>query len=105
MGIIKMVNKTAIESLIFKEKIEANKKHKLFQTQHEAYAVLLEEVEELREDVVNMDIEMNRMWQSVRADEEITPELKAIKSLAIHAIQEAVQVAAMCDKAFDSFLL
>ena len=93
-----MTDRDHIEKLVKMELEEANETYPLFHSAHEAYAVLLEEVEELIEDVEDIKSRMNIMWIDIKGDWGITHDADALRNKAIHAIQEAIQVAAMCDK-------
>ena len=100
-----------IEKLVAEELARANDKFPGFASNHEAYAVLLEEVEELDEAtsiITGADIKC--LWDCVRdqyfqmsyfklsKDEIIRKHLLITKANVIEAIKEAIQVAAMCDK-------
>jgi hypothetical protein len=97
-----MVNKDIIEQLAAEELVDANTKHEAkFNSPHEAYAVLLEEVEELKDEVELIDERLHMLWNCVKTDNE-TPaksNLGYIKAYAVRAVQEGLQVVAMCDKA------
>lgn len=93
-----------IEKLINEELQNANKKFPLFSSWHEAYAVILEEVEEAQEEVAVMsEIELESLWSSIRSkmSDEVDRFMKIgiIRGHAVRAIEELIQVAAMCDKA------
>lgn len=97
-----MIRRDVIEQLAAEELVEANKKHKpKFNSPHEAYAVLKEEVEEMQLEVEMVDERLSMLWQCVKCDNDIATEknLKYIKAYATRAVQEAIQVIAMCDKA------
>lgn len=94
--------------LIEQELKRANNKFPLFSTEHEAYAVLLEEVEEAEEeitklrkiDIMSMNCTMNTLWGAIRKNNhsDYQRHVEEIKETTIKAIQELIQVAAMCDK-------
>lgn len=93
-----MTDRKEIEKLIDIELKEANEKYPLFHTPHEAYAVLLEEVEELEYDMEVIKEYMVSMWNNVKNDCDISAFKDRIEFYAIGVIQEAIQVAAMCKK-------
>ena len=97
-----MIDRKIIEELAAEELVDANTKHEpKFNSPHEAYAVLLEELEELKDDVKMIDERMLMLWSCVKTDNAIPAEnnLNYIKAFAIRAVQEGIQVIAMCDKA------
>lgn len=99
-----MTDRKIIEELVDAELAEANKDYPLFHSPHEAYGVLLEEVEELVEAVEVIKTHTAKMWDMIRQDASIVHEKKKIHYWAIEATREAIQVAAMCDKITQSDL-
>ena len=97
-----MTDKKIIHNLIEEEMAEANKLHPLFASPHEAWAVIREEIEELHEEIVAIEGLQGDMWYRIREDCGTEDILKQLKAHAIYAVQEAVQVGAMCAKALDS---
>lgn len=90
-----------IEILARKELESANEKFPLFHSSHEGFAVLLEEAEELAEESDEIEKIMNSWWLYIRRDEDIDVQKKRvdrIRSHAVNAALEAIQVIAMCDK-------
>lgn len=93
-----------IEKLINEELQNANKKSPLFSSWHEAYAVILEEVEEADEETnVMCTLYLDRLWQDIRAkassEADRFEDIGIVRGHAVKAIKELIQVAAMCDKA------
>lgn len=93
-----------IEKLINDELQNANKKFPLFSSWHEAYAVILEEVEEADEQTsVMCTLYLDRLWQDIRAkastEADRFVDIGIVRGHAVRAIEELIQVAAMCDKA------
>lgn len=87
--------------LIEQELKRANNKFPLFSSEHEAYAVLLEEVEEVEVEIQLIKARMDSLWEYVKSNcayEYQSEKVKQIKEDAINGIQELMQVAAMCDK-------
>lgn len=97
-----MISREIIEELAAEELVDANAKHEpKFNSMHEAYAVLKEELEEMQEEVKRCDAFLDLVWRCVKADDDFGVErkLKDMKSFAVFAVQEGIQVIAMCDKA------
>ena len=90
-----------IEMLAREELESANKKFPLFHGSHEGFAVLLEEAEELAEESDEIEKIMNSWWMYLRRDENIDVQKKRVDKIRSHAVNaalEAIQVIAMCDK-------
>ena len=97
-----MINEKAQEhilSAIEKEKEAAISNHGYFHSDHEFWAVLKEEVEELQEYSTYIASKADLLWTAVRADAVLNQDtLNIIRQNAINAACEAVQVAAVIDK-------
>lgn len=94
-----MTELSEIQRLVNEELKEANKKYPLFHSDHEAYAVIKEEVEECEDDMREMQMVLSYFWSKVKRDKKSDDIIQGIKKIAMHAAAEAIQVAAMCDKA------
>lgn len=94
-----MTETEEIQRLVNEELKEANKKYPLFHSDHEAYAVIKEEVEECEDDMREMQMVLSYFWNRVKRDKNSDDIIQGIKKIAMHAAAEAIQVAAMCDKA------
>ena len=71
-----------------------------FSSNHEAYAVILEEEEEMWNDALAVERELDNMWRlCVTKDQPIGERLVEIEKHAIQCACEAIQVAAMARKA------
>ena len=91
--------KTEILVAIAKEKEVAIENYGYFHSDHEFYAVMREEVEELQEESVCIVEMMGRLWDMIRADETLNRDkLEMIREMAIDAACETIQVAAVIDK-------
>lgn len=94
-----------VEELVQKELSSANRKFPLFHSYHEASAVLLEEIEEMEEATEQIRKEYNDIWDNIKMDYAIEmDDFKYIEELAVCVAIEAIQVAAMAQKAIDSEL-
>lgn len=69
-----------------------------YASEHEGYAVLLEEVEEACEVANYMQDALKKLWTSIRQNEFSNFELSQIYNYAIGLAEEAVQVAAVCER-------
>ena len=69
-----------------------------YNSEHEGYAVLLEEVEEAGDDLKYINLLMNELWKEVKSDSVSKDFLNSIKVGAIELAREAVQVAAVCER-------
>ena len=95
------VVKREVYKLIDKELAAANEKFPLFGSSHEAFAVILEEAEETKEEAQNLEILVNNFWIGVRENhspEAAHEELTAIYRTALDLAVEAIQTAAMARK-------
>lgn len=97
-----MINEKAQEhilSAIAKEKEAAISNHGYFHSDHEFWAVLKEEVEELQEYSTYIASKADLLWTAVRVDAVLNQDtLNIIRKNAINAACEAVQVVAVIDK-------
>ena len=98
----KMTDNKIIHNLIEEELKEANQIHPLFQSPHEAYAVMLEELEETKEELVACESLLMDMWHRIRNDWGTEDLLKKMQAHAMYMVQESIQFGAMCQKALDS---
>lgn len=90
-----------IETLIKKELEESKVFHeKQFTDIHHAYAIILEELEEVSEELVNLNEKLSTLWyEYARGDK--APDKPFINSFQLdgrHLINEAIQLNAMIDK-------
>lgn len=99
-----IVCKDEIKDAIEQQLVEANKSHPSFASLHEAYAVILEELEEVEEQFELCRTQIKLAWERIKQDK-TTPALITIRSLehsAKHLAEEACQVSAMAIKAQQS---
>lgn len=81
---------------------KANKKWPMFNSPHEAYGVVKEELEEVEEEYMRMNHHLKEFWESVKTDTSNVEWLKLLKEASLNCAAESVQVAAMAQKAIDS---
>ena len=91
-----------IFKLVDDELARANKKFPLFSSDHEAFAVIQEEVEETEEAMEQIKDDMATLWGQIRGNEP-TPMTNCylyqqVFKHSMDVIQEAVQIAAMARK-------
>jgi len=87
---------------IYSEMLDAQAKHGCyFNSDHEASAVIREEVEEFNFEVKNVKDCFKDYWDAVKSDDadDILTCIKTLESSVKLALCELVQVAAMCAKA------
>lgn len=92
----------SIQELKAEELARANEKFPLFASRHEGYAVTLEEVDELEAEMHMIKSGMRDLWMAIKLDAPEIGDLSLIGEHAVNAACEAVQIAAMCQKMFDS---
>lgn len=97
-----MISEKAVEALELAINFEFNKitadHGEVYASEHEAYAVLLEEVEEAREAYKCMKIWLKAAWRNIKANENNQLVIEKIKEEAIELIKESVQCAAVCER-------
>lgn len=87
-----------IRALVDKELAAANERFPQFHSAHEGYAVIQEEVDELKEATDKVIGRMVSLWARVKYGNDPERLLQMISEDAINAACEAIQVAAMCKK-------
>lgn len=90
--------KNDIEKLVEKELAAADEKFPQFNSPHEGYAVILEEMDELKGEIEYCNILMTEIWRNIKINERCLSIIRSLRVKAIEASCEAIQVAAMCDK-------
>jgi len=93
-----------VEQTMKNELGRANKKHPLFNSLHQAYGVLAEEIDEARESFKYTEEAFDKFFMCMRKDHYRSAReyLEDIRAGAIDCAAEMVQVAAMAKKAIDS---
>jgi len=82
----------------------ANKQHSLFNSLHEEYGILAEEIAEAKEAFEETERMFDRFFMCMRKDDysSANDNLAYIKKNAIDCAAEMIQVAAMAQKSLDS---
>lgn len=99
-----MINEKAQEhifSAIEKEKEAAISNHGYFHSDHEFWAVLKEEIEEINDEIAktNTNWLTSNFWDNIKKNKSLdVKNLELIRGNAINAAIEATQVAAVIDK-------
>lgn len=99
--------KSKVFPLVEFELNEANKNYPPFHSPHEGAAVIAEEIGEAREALKAVDDGFGEMWQGITKDVELATHdayIDAIEAAAVNLACEALQVAAMCEKYYDSLI-
>lgn len=94
-----MTDKKIIHSLIEQELKEANEKFPQFASDHEAFAVVLEEFEEVKDELEACERNLSGIWGQVKNNGNTHTFYEFTENYAVQMIQEAIQLAAMCRKA------
>lgn len=90
-----------IRALVDKELAAANERFPQFHSQHEGWAVILEEVNELSAETALVEKTANELWEHIKSNKPsgvIEYDADWVGRYAINAACEAIQVAAMCKK-------
>ena len=87
-----------VRELVAVELAAANERFPQFHSAHEGYAVIQEEVDELKEDMDRINCRIASLRARVRFNNSCEELLSRIYDDAINAACEAIQVAAMCKK-------
>lgn len=88
-----------IEALVEDELERIIEEHGLFNSDHEAWAVIKEEIDETYEDIRELETNHAFWWKRIREDDiDNLDVVDEIEKYAIEAIKELVQVIACCRK-------
>lgn len=90
----------SVNELVSQELKMANTNFPQFNSKHEGYAVLLEEVEEAECEMEAVKSAIDLLWFAIKSDMENMP-VRDVRTCAVSLACEAIQVAAMCDKFID----
>lgn len=92
---------THVRNLVEIELAAANERFPQFHSQHEGWAVILEEVNELSAETELVEKTANELWEHIKSNKPsgvIEYDADWVGRYAINAACEAIQVAAMCKK-------
>lgn len=89
-----------IDELIERELRNANSKYPLFSSEHEGYAVILEEYEETKYNIELADRTLENIWENIKTNSHdvVVKGIVTLRTEMQMLIAEAIQTAAMCDK-------
>ena len=87
-----------VRQLVEVELAAANERFPQFHSTHEGYAVILEEMEETKDQLAASERFLSYAWDRVKNDTKAREQVDYVKLFAINAACEAIQVAAMCQK-------
>ncbi|MBO6101064.1 MAG: hypothetical protein J6P07_07025 [Spirochaetaceae bacterium] len=76
-----------------------------YASEHEGYAVLMEECQEAAESDKDMQEHLEKLWKSIRENQISKFELSQIYNYAKGLAEEAVQVAAVCERFIETIQL
>lgn len=97
--------KAAVTELVAKELKLSYEQFPAFNSPHEGYAVILEEVEEAADDLKAMQTYLSYAWNNIKSNYlDIKVYLDEVEITALNAACECIQVAAMCQKYRKSLL-
>lgn len=69
-----------------------------FNSIHEGYSVLLEEIEECESMAKAMDVYRKELWENIKQNDDVDTNIERIKDAAMYCALEALQVMAVCNK-------
>ena len=94
-----MTKMTKIEELVQQELQEANETHPPFADDAHAFAVVLEELEECKDELAACERQLGAIWEQTKKNVNNHALYTYLKDHAKRLAAEAIQLAAMADKA------
>jgi len=95
--------KEAVSKLVGEELERSMIKFPLFNSPHEGYGVLKEEIEETADELAYVNKHLNIAWDKIKENKDAKNTIFYLKQYAINLAAESIQVAAMCQKYLNSF--
>ena len=92
----------SVKLLVEDELTSANKKFGMFNSTHEGYAIIMEEVEELDYELGRIKYLLSNLWSTIKNNEKQGSLLERLRINATNAAAESIQIAAMAQKFIDS---
>ena len=90
-----------VAKLVENELEAANERFPQFHSEHEGWAVMQEEAEELQEECARLEMAMEQLWHRIRDGIQTAQHVALVGQYAEAAACEAIQVAAMARKYLD----
>ena len=89
-----------VDNLINEQTFEIQKEYgQTYHSDHEAYAVLREEVDEVKAEMTRADSELKRLWELIKqSKEEVDKGIEPSDTAFLFLACEAIQCASVCRK-------
>lgn len=95
--------KSEVEKLVQKELESANQRFPMFRSDHEGAAVIVEEIEEAKEEIEELEDNFHNLWSLVKDNDTRSSAYAGwVFTSSVRLACEAIQVAAMAQKFIDS---
>jgi hypothetical protein len=91
-----------VKQLAQQELENSYKKFPKFNSAHEGYAVILEKLDEAKDEIQSIELSMSCLWENVKSNVYNKYLLEAMRQTTIAAASELIQTAAMVQKFIDS---
>lgn len=91
-----------VEQLLEEELAKDNEKFPMFHSWYEAYAVIKEEIEECEDDLETIKQCNASTWEFIKRDDAKINGYKAMQKQALLLACDAIRVASMCKKSYNS---
>lgn len=94
----KKANESVEQAVCYELQNIVKKYGPVYHSEHEAYAILKEEVEETEEGLKFLIMYLESIWNQIRKNQKVSEEIKQAKMIALNIAKEAVQCAAVCER-------